>query len=252
MKKYLRAIQTLFPAAQDIRFSGTCNLMRLIKIPCETDFYALNRFQPSPEQVFIDVGANRGLTIESMLLIAPGANRIIGFEPNLLIFDKLKNNPCIRKNSRVDLYQLGLGNQQGRLPLYVPYYRKWMFDGLASFNYEEASNWLPDRLWHFKPEKLKIKEIECRISRLDDFNFNPYFIKIDVQGFELQVLTGGEQTLRKHYPILLIESMNDQIAEFLKQLDYSFFYYHKGKFLKGFGKLNTFCITKDKFATLTR
>lgn len=49
---------------------------------------------------------------------------------------------------------------------------------------------------------------------LDDFDFETEqidFIKIDVEGFELQVVKGAEQLLRKHRPFMVLEQKgNDQ------------------------------------------
>ena len=250
VKKYLRAIQTIFPFLQNTRFKLTSCLMKITGTPHEEDFYALKKFKPAPDQVLIDVGANRGLTIVSVLLFPHLKNKIIGFEPNPLVFDKLKNNCFISKSNRITLFRCGLSNQNGKLPLYVPFYRRWMFDGLASFNYESAKNWLTYRLWKFNHHKLTIKRICCEVRELDDFNFNPYFIKIDVQDHELQVLQGGKNTIGKHRPIFLIESVNEQIVHFLEQFNYLFFTYHKGRFIKGIGKLNTFCMTEEKYLEL--
>jgi hypothetical protein len=42
--------------------------------------------------------------------------------------------------------------------------------------------------------------------RLDDLHLGPIdFIKIDVEGFELPVLKGGEETIKKWRPIICIE-----------------------------------------------
>jgi len=223
--------------------------MKLTKKPHERDFSALAMFKPDPEQVFIDVGANRGLAILSVSLFPNIKNKIIGFEPNPMIFNKIEKNYFIF-NKRVTIHHFGLGDHNTELTLFVPFYRKWMFDGLSSFHYEEAKNWLTQRLWRFNPNKLSIKKLDCKVRKLDDFNLNPYFIKIDVQGYEFNVLKGSENTIKKYHPILLIECITKKIILFLEQYDYLFFSYRKGKFIKGTGSLNTFCMTEEKYHEL--
>lgn len=251
MKKYFRAIQTLFPFLQDMRFNITSFFVKMTRTPYDKDFLALEKFKPTPDQVLIDVGADRGLTIISMLIFPHMQNKIVAFEPNTLVFKKLKNNFLIKRTHRVDLHPYGLSDRNDQLSLYIPFYRKWMFDGLASLNYDSAKNWLTHRLWMFDQQKLSVKKISCEVRKLDDFNFNPYFVKIDVQGHEFQVLQGSENTIRKCQPIFLIECVNEQIIRFLKKFNYSFYRYSRGEFSEGLGELNTFCMTKNKFYELT-
>lgn len=104
--------------------------------------------------------------------------------------------------------------------------------------------------WAYKDSKLKIKKLECEISKLDEFKLQPYFIKIDVQGYELEVLKGSINTIKANLPIFLIESVDAESMEFLKQFGYEFYYYSNGKFKLGNGSLNTFCITNDKLDSL--
>ena len=218
--------------------------MNLTKQPHEYDFNALKNFTPGDDQVFIDVGSNRGEAIYSMLLTSKTETPIIGFEPNGLIYKKLSarfvNEP------RVKLYNSGIGNLKEELTLFVPFYRKWMFDGLSSFNYTDAAEWLKTRLWNYTEKNLTVKEIQCEIDRLDGFNLNPYFIKIDVQGFEIEVLKGAKTTIEKHLPIILIESICKESTAFLEEFGYQFYSYVNGKMKLGRGKLNTYCIVKGK------
>lgn len=62
------------------------------------------------------------------------------------------------------------------------------------------------------------------VQMLDDFAFgNVDFIKIDVEGFELEVLKGAESLLQKSSPILYIEIFNDRFDEvnlFLEKIGY--------------------------------
>lgn len=107
-----------------------------------------------------------------------------------------------------------------------------MFDGLASFKYKEAKDWLKSRMWRYNENKLSIKKIESQVKKLDDFKLKPYFIKVDVQGFEMEVLQGAEETIRKYKPIFLIESLKDEHKKFLRRYNYEFYYYSSNTFKK--------------------
>lgn len=247
MKKVFRSIQTLFPYLHDLRFSLMLAMIRLTKVPHEKDFHAVKMFRPKPDQVFIDVGSNRGEAISSMLT-ANHPNQIIGFEPNPLIFEKLRN--LVRQNDHVTVHNYGLGSKNQDLTLYVPFYRKWMFDGLGSFKYEAARDWLKSRMWQFDEKKLTVRELDCKIRKLDDFKLKPYFIKIDVQGFELEVLKGGRKTIEANKPILLIESASQEVKKFLEQLGYRFFGFTDGELVEGIGGINTFCLTPERYTEI--
>jgi FkbM family methyltransferase len=51
------------------------------------------------------------------------------------------------------------------------------------------------------------KKFEVEVKRLDDFKFeNVDFIKIDTEQYELQVVTGGIKTIKKHRPTIFFEN----------------------------------------------
>ncbi len=241
-KFFIRALQTRLPFLQDLRYQFQFGLRALRQQTHDPDFDALGLLKKGKERVFLDIGSNRGEAIQSMLIGYEGASTIIGFEPNPLIFDKLQRTHGHREN--VVLHECGLGDQPSRFSLFIPFYRQWMFDGLASFKREAAASWLVHRLWNFREKLLTIREEVCTVKRLDDFQLAPDFIKIDVQGFELQVLQGGVETLRSHQPTLLIESIQPDLMDFLRGLGYRFYRFENGRFEEGKGSLNTFCMTE--------
>ena len=166
MKKVLRSVQTLFPFLHDAWFSLKFLRTKAFKVPHEDDFNAMKLFNPASEELFVDIGSNRGEAILSMLISADSNNKIVGFEPNPLIFDKLKK--YFENNSRVLVHNIGLADVDEEHDLFIPFYRKWMFDGLSSFKYEEANDWLKTRLWGFDEKKFSIKSVNCVLKKLDD------------------------------------------------------------------------------------
>jgi len=70
--------------------------------------------------------------------------------------------------------------------------------------------------------------LKVNIRTLDSFNLqNVGLIKIDTQGYELQVLLGAKETILKNKPRLIIEIHREEqikeIAEIMEDLNYSFF-----------------------------
>ncbi len=81
-------------------------------------------------------------------------------------------------------------------------------------------------------------------SYLNEFKIVPNFIKIDVDGYELEVLMGLKQTLLKFKPMLVVETNdNIEIINFLKDLNYEFFNLDLEEFI-GIPN-NVFCIIKS-------
>jgi hypothetical protein len=72
---------------------------------------------------------------------------------------------------------------------------------------------------------MKGEGVDAYCERLDDiYTGTPSFIKIDVEGHELKVLKGAEETLKKHKPTVLIEihdfSEDHDVHKFMMSLGY--------------------------------
>lgn len=239
LKKFVRSIQVFFPFVQDYRFTFQRVMRRLLNKTHELDFEALALLD-AKDKLFLDIGTNRGEAIQSILMRVPSAD-IIGFEPNPIIHAK-----TTKVFPQVKIFNFGLGNQLLSGSLYVPFYNNYMFDGLASFKENEARDFLETRLFFYNKKKLELKKANCEIRRLDDLALNPFFMKIDVQGFEYEVLMGAQKTLDQNKPILLIEAAQPNLIEFLTGIGYGTYYFDGKEFKPGVGVLNTFFIHPQK------
>lgn len=247
VRKILRSVQVFVPALQDYRFAVQRTFRKTFQIPHEEDFHILAHLPPSENKLFIDIGANRGDAIQSILMMRPDA-RVLAFEPNPILINKTKR--LYAHDERVEIRNLGLGDRTMAFSLHIPFYNDYMFDGLASFKEENARDWLRLRLYGFRTRNLRIRKIDCEVRRLDDFNLTPFFIKIDVQGFEYEVLRGGERTIADARPILLIETPGTKELDFLADMNYRPFIFRKNKLWAGTHRCNVFFLPAESICEI--
>jgi FkbM family methyltransferase len=247
VKMLLRTIQINFPIFLDAKFALMRQYRNSRRIPFDSDFAGIRLFPLTAGALFLDVGANRGQSTDAILMMAENSC-IQLFEPNPLLCDKLHH--LFGQDKRIVINAFGLGNQTSQQPLHVPFYKSWMFDGLASFDRDSALNWLEGRILFYRPEHLSVREVACKLRRLDDLELAPFFVKLDVQGYEFEVIQGGERTIRTHEPVLLIESPPpDHIISFLSKLGYAFYTFRNNQFIRGIAESNnTFFMTERRAA----
>jgi len=252
IKKVLRTLQSEFPFLKEAKDSLYFHGRRLLRIPHENDFAAIGLIPSTSQGCFIDVGANHGQSIESILLFRPDA-QIVSFEANPGLAQKLEKRYRNRKNIRIHPY--GLADAAGRFTLFVPSYKGFVYDGLASFDEASAISWISEKtVLNFKPDKLQVTQVACMADTLDAQQLAPIFIKVDVQGFEYNVLQGGRQTLLQYEPILLIEDLRSdaRTLSLANELGYEEYYYNGVRLLKGSASAspNSFLMTQDRAQTL--
>jgi len=175
------------------------------RVDDETDLQAALLFSPSGGVVF-DVGANFGLYTRFLSEAVGAAGRVYAFEPTPPMFEVLRNNAARLLNRNVRCQNLALSDHEGTMSMQVPRSE----DG--SWNFYEAS--LSN---HTEPGGSS--DWEVGVTRLDDFCQKEEveridFIKCDVEGHELEVLSGATTVLRRFSPVILLE-VNDSLTHSL-------------------------------------
>lgn len=248
--KLFRTMQVHFHYLLEAKFSVMRFYRNTFGIPFEKDFLALSLFPQADGALYLDVGANRGQSTDAILMNTKGS-RVQLFEPNSLLCQKLSR--LYGHYQGITIRNFGLGDQTADSILHIPCYKKWIFDGLASFDKEKAGEWLKGRIFFYQERKLSLLESKSKVRRLDELGLEPFFIKLDIQGYELKALKGGEQTIKRAEPILLVESPDHQIIDYLKGLGYRMYSFRKGTFFEGArGELNTFFLTEEKSSLVKR
>jgi FkbM family methyltransferase len=244
VKKLLRTMLVNVPFMQEPAYAAKRFLRNGLKVPAESDFNALSLFPDTAENLYLDVGANRGQSADAILMKTKHG-RVHLFEPNPFLFRMLER--WYGDNGRCELHNFGLGDEAGQFVLHVPFYKRWMFDGFASFDEDTARAWLEKRIYSGEKKNISVKEAKCFIRRLDELGLKPFLIKLDVQGYEPHALRGALDTLETYEPVLLIEHPDRRVLDKLKEFSYHPFAFDNGRFISGrTGRLNSFLMTESK------
>ena len=143
--------------------------------------------------LIIDVGANIGLTAMAMSFAAPRSH-IIAFEPspeNVALFES-----NTRGQTRIELKRCGLADCAGDLDFLVPLAGANCH--VVTPNYEFSSS------VGFRPLKVPVTTLDSYLEETMP-NERVVLIKIDVEGFEPNVLAGARRVIQRQRPLIWME-----------------------------------------------
>jgi FkbM family methyltransferase len=213
VKRQLRDLQTFAPGIRAAKF-GLYNLAsRRAGWFVEPEFKLLAAV--APVGLAIDIGGNWGQSVHALKRYAR-PDTLLSIEPNPALGQRLDR--VFRSSAGVTIKQVALSDAPGQLTLHVPRYRNFVYDGLASLDREAAAEWLnAERMARFDPDKLSIDTYPVAIETLDQYGLTPDIIKIDVQGLEEKVASGGRETIRAAKPIMIVEAPTSGFVELMGQ-----------------------------------
>jgi FkbM family methyltransferase len=179
--------------------------------------------------VFLDVGAHIGIYTLAMARAAGPSGSVHSFEPNPASFQRLSHHVLQNGLANVRLSQVAIGSTEGRAKLNAPTKENSGAASLLSTN---------------MPARFEARPIDVYVTSLDAYCKSHAFdridiIKIDCQGYEIQVLEGASDVLRTFRPRLLLEydvdflvaagASGTQLCCMLKELGYKCFQMHRGR-----------------------
>lgn len=162
---------------------------RVWKRPHEYEAYIwlLRYFDNNENTLLIDIGGNSGYWAETFREFFPESS-VLAFEPVNDMFREYQNRFKDMLGSKVFVENVALSNQSGELEINVA--KNY---GLTSFlRYDTA---LSDRNKEFtSTQKVRVQQLNNYADKIGSDTVIK-IVKIDVQGFELNVLKGAEQVL---------------------------------------------------------
>lgn len=173
-------------------------------------------YVPQRKDIVIDVGAHMGFFA---LKIVRSVKKIVAVEPDPANFRFLEYNVHLNNfDHEIIARNVALGEKQGTI-----------FLDRSGYGYGRSKPTI--RKTEFSSQMQTLDNI-VREEKLEEVNL----IKIDTEGFELDVLKGSIRTLERYKPNLIIAAYHfpkesQLISDYLKKHDYSVYSYSMPLFL---------------------
>jgi FkbM family methyltransferase len=150
-------------------------------------YFPADLFALGADEVFVDCGAFDGDTILSFLQQQKcGFKKIVAFEPDPASFAKLRQKTAsFAAKDRIALYKAAIGALNGLVPFTA--------DGTPA-------------------AAVGVGTVEVDCIKLDDVLKDevPTYIKIDIEGAELDAIEGAREIIKHHSPVLAVCSYHKQ------------------------------------------
>ena len=176
------------------------------------------------DAVTVDVGANCGLYTRQLARLS---RQVLAFEPSRQMARLLRRTSA----ANVSIHEIALSDHDGDAELFIPQGDNGLVYGLAS---------LEPRISAAEP----VISTNVPIARLDAVvRQDVAFVKIDVEGHELNVLNGAVELVERCQPVFLVEAEDRHRAEATR----SIFEFFRNRSYRGFFLKNDEVVAVDQF-----
>lgn len=178
------------------------------------------------EPLILDIGANLGAYAVPMAKHLDAAKGVVyAYEPQRIVYQQLCGNIFLNRLDNVHAFWMAVGDSDGDIKI-------------PELDYDKSSNiggFSVVERYRSKTDFVVLREdgrsTKTRIAKLDSLKFpkSPCLLKIDVEGFDQQVIAGGVDLLkRSNFPPLLFEAwgfdwfreQKDKLFKGLRDLGY--------------------------------
>lgn len=191
----------------------------------------------TPNLVVLDIGANIGVHSVALSESVGPKGLIYAFEAQRIVFNMLAGNIALNSLSNILCFHNAVTDKPGFIDIPIFDYGKPMSIGSVEFGGTQKEN--------IGQQPLDGKAESVPALLIDDLNLNQLdFMKIDVEGMEINVLKGALKSIAKFRPLMLLEYLKSdqrELIEWLKVADYIIY--------SGIGA-NFLCIPKEAGLTI--
>jgi FkbM family methyltransferase len=181
-----------------LKFSNRTPTNALQEIFVEKVYSSYPEFIPSKKETVVDVGAQYG---DYSIFLAKyiGVKKVYSFEPLVENYNIFKENIKLNNITNIEPYNIALGDKTSEV-------ERGILDNMITISESETKS------------TIKIEKLDNIPSIQEDF------LKIDVEGFEMEVLNGAIENIKANMPNIIIEvhsyALKAEVKKFLGDLGY--------------------------------
>jgi len=171
-------------------------------------------------QTVLDIGAHKAGYLYFLQKQVGHSGKVFAFEPQSELYNYVSKIKNILDWQNVTLEHLALSDSAGKVTLYIPANKKSKATSPGATIVQNSN-----RTDIGATEEVTTETLDSYCKR---HNIKPDFLKIDVEGNELRIFSGGIETLKKYKPKILVEIEARHVGKekvletfkFLKALSY--------------------------------
>ena len=199
----------------------------------EEDFKILKKIFNNKKINIIDIGASDGISANFFLKNLSVKN-IYCYEPHSLFVKKLKK--LKKKYYNIKIYNYGISTINEKINVYIP---KIIFFGKPLYLYTYTFYNLSElkkqiKLDFLNYKKIFIENIILKLRKFKKINDKIHLIKIDVNGYEYEIIKCLKKQIIRDHPLLVVENNKKikNISNYLEKFGYKKYYNNNGKLEK--------------------
>ena len=213
----------------------------------EEDFKILKEIYKDKKINIIDIGASDGISA-NFFIKNLNIKNIYCYEPHFLFIKKLRK--LKKKYQNIKIFKYGISTSNENIEVYIP---KVFFFGIPLYLYTYTFYNLDElrkkiNLDFLNHKKIIIEKIILKLKKFRMINNNIHLIKIDVNGYEFEVVKCLKKQIIKNHPLMVIENNKEinKISKYLSKYGYKKYYNNDGKLEKYYKQkvLDIFFIAK--------
>ena len=185
------------PLRRALRRANSVRVVRGFQ-PADWEYHALAASTLRPGDCAVDAGANIGYVTKLLALLVGPSGRVHAFEPVAETHGIHAHGMAALGLNQVLSHQAGVSDQPGDARMTVPEYANGGRNFYESHVTRDGGG-----------ESVHLVTLD---QTLADESRPVRFIKIDVEGHELEAIRGARAVIQRHRPTLLIEVQGDPAA----------------------------------------